>query len=135
MGNLKDSLKDHEGFSAKPYRDANGWSLGFGHFIGTGSCEISPQVADLILDEDIHQAQFHYLSLGWDISQAREDVCIHMIFWFGFKGFCRFKKMARAIEQEDWGKAADEMMDSQAGRNYAPRMSELAEVMRHGGVL
>ena len=129
---LKDQLKRMEGFRSSPYRDAHGFSIGYGHFIGSGSCEISPQVADLILDEDIHQAKFHYLSTGWDISESRENVCIHMIFWFGFKGFLKFRKFGRAVDAEDWAKASDELMDSQAGRNHPGRMTELAEIMRYG---
>lgn len=128
---LKERLKDHEGFRAEMYRCPEGyWTIGYGHFLGSGSCTISPQVADLILDEDIHKATFEYLSLGWDhLSQNRQDVCREMIFWMGFRGFLRFKKMIAAIEQKDWQKAADEMLDSQVGRNYRSRMTELAFLM------
>ena len=131
--NLKERLKRMEGFKAEPYRDANGWSIGFGHFLGNGQvCKISKEVADLILDEDIHKATFEYLSLGWDLDPVRQDVIINMIFWHGLKGFLKFKKCIAAIEQEDWRKAADEMLDSMSGRNYATRMQVLADLMRDG---
>jgi len=55
-----------------------------------------------------------------------------MIFWHGFKGFLKFKKCIAAIEKQDWNKAADEMMDSNSGREYKTRMSELADSMRAG---
>ena len=132
---LKERLKAHEGFRAEPYRDDRGnWTLGFGHFMGNGACKISREVAELILDEDIHKATFEYLSLGWNhLSQNRQDVCREMIFWFGLKGFLKFKKMITAIEHhQDWQKAADEMIDSQAGRKYRARMTELAFLMIEG---
>jgi len=134
MTNLKERLKEQEEFKAEPYRDASGWSIGFGHFLGNGqACKISRGVADLILDEDIHKATFEYLSLGWDyLSQNRQDVCREMIFWHGLKGFLRFKKCIAAIEKQDWEKAANELMDSMSGRNYAIRMQGLAELMRNG---
>ena len=133
MKNLKERLKAHEGFRAEPYRDVNGWSIGHGHYLGNGQvCKISPQVADLILEEDIHRATFEYLSLGWELDPVRKDVAIEMIFWHGLKGFLKFKKCIAAIEQQDWQKAADEMIDSKSGENYPTRMKELAEIMVEG---
>jgi len=123
-----------EGFKAEPYRDDKGnWTIGWGHFLGNGqTCRISPQVAEMILEEDIHRATFDYLSLGWELNQIRQEVIVEAIFWFGFRGFLRFKKCIAAIEREAWGTASDELMDSEAGRNYPNRMSELAGLMRDG---
>ena len=131
---LKERLKQHEGFRGKPYRDPVGfWTIGFGHFMGAGNCQISREIANLLLDEDIHKATFEYLSLGWEhLSQVRQDVCREMIFWMGLRGFLNFKKMVVAIEHSDWQKGADEMLDSQAGRNYTARMTELAVLMIEG---
>jgi len=134
MKTLKERLKEHEGFRSSPYRDDRGnWTIGHGHFLGNGQvCKISPQVADLILDEDIHLATFMYNSLGLDLDDVRRDVCINMIFWHGLAGFMLFKKMLHALEYGNWDKAADEMMDSNSGREYKTRMSELSDLMRHG---
>lgn len=135
MKNLKERLKAHEGFRAEPYRcPAGHWTIGHGHYLGNGqACKMSPQVADLILEEDIHKATFEYLSLGWELDPVRKDVVIEMIFWHGLKGFLKFKKCIAAIEQEDWQKAADEMIDSQSGRDYRSRMTTLAMLMIKGG--
>ena len=133
METLKSQLKRMEGLSLTPYRCPAGyWSLGFGHRMPDGGISISHQVAGLILDEDIDKATFEYLSLGWELGPVRKNVVIHMIFWMGMRGFLRFKKCIAAIEKEDWQEAADEMLDSQAGRNYTTRMTELADLMRDG---
>ncbi|OEU44247.1 MAG: hypothetical protein BBJ60_00015 [Desulfobacterales bacterium S7086C20] len=130
---LKERLKDHEGFRAEIYRcPAGHWTIGYGHFLGNGNCKISPQVADLILEEDIHCATFNYLSMGWDLGPARNDVMIEMIFWHGLKGFLKFKKMITAVEKEDWDEVAAQMMDSNSGRDYAARMTTLAMLMIEG---
>jgi lysozyme len=50
------------------------------------------------------------------------------------QGFLLFKKAVAAIEREDWDTAADEMMDSNSGREFTTRMSELADMMRTGEV-
>jgi len=130
---LKERLKDHEGFRAEMYRCPAGfWTIGYGHYLGSGQCTISPQIADLLLDEDIHKATFEFLSIGWNLGQTRNDVMIEMIFWHGLKGFLKFKKMITAVEREDWSEAASQMMDSNSGRDYKARMTELAMLMVEG---
>lgn len=133
MMTLKERIKAHEGFRAEMYRCPGGyWTIGYGHYLGRGQCIISPQVADLLLEEDIHRATFQFLSLGWNLGQVRNDVIIEMIFWHGFRGFLKFKKMIAAVEKEDWSKAAEEMMNSNSGRNYRARMTELVMLMIEG---
>jgi len=135
METLKERLKDHEGFRPEPYRDDRGnWTIGHGHYLGNGqSCKISRRVADMILEEDIHKATFEHISLGWKLDSVRRDVIIEMIFWHGLQGFLLFKKCVAAIEKQDWQKAADEMMDSNSGREYVTRMQTLADLMIEGG--
>jgi len=131
--NLKERLKAHEGFSTTPYRCPAGyWTIGYGHFMGAGECKISKRVADLILEEDIHQAEFGYMSTGLQLDDVRKDVCVELIFWHGLNGFLGFKKCVTALESGDFETAAYEMMDSESGRNYTLRMSNLAEMMRSG---
>ena len=134
METLKERLKRHEGFSPVPYRcPAGSWTIGYGHKMHNAGIEISRLVADKILEEDIHLKESQFLSLGnFNLTRNRRDVCIEMIFWHGLHGFMKFEKMLRAMEYEDWDRAADEMMDSNSGRDYTIRMSELAELMRNG---
>lgn len=133
METLKERLKRHEEFRPEPYRDGDGWSIGWGHYMGTGGIKISRMVAGYILDEDIHLAESRFLSLGWfDLTRNRRDVCIEMIFWHGLKGFLGFKNVVQAIESEEWKTAGDELMDSNSGRSYPTRMHELRELMVNG---
>lgn len=57
-----DKLKAREGFSAKPYKDANGFSIGFGHFIlpadgAQYNAGISQSVAEQLLKQDLAKAE------------------------------------------------------------------------------
>ena len=132
MEDLKSILKRQEGFRSLPYRDDRGyWTIGHGHKMGD-KFKISLRVAGLILDEDIHLATYQYESLGLLLDDVRKDVCINMIFWHGLAGFMLFKKTLHHIECGNWDKAADEMMDSNSGREYKTRMTELADLMREG---
>ena len=132
---LKSRLKRHEGLWLEPYRDHKGnWTIGYGHFMGPGKFVISKRIADAILDEDLHRATFEYTTLGWELDPVRRDVVIEMIFWHGLRGFLGFRKAIAAIEREDWETAAEEMMDSNSGRECPARMSELAEMMRAGEI-
>jgi len=132
MEDLKSILKRQEGFCSSPCRCPAGFfTIGFGHKMGD-KFKISLRVADLILDEDIHVATFQYESLGLNLNEIRKNVCINMIFWHGLAGFLRFKKTLHYIEYGNWDKAGDEMMDSNSGRKYKTRMTELAELMRRG---
>lgn len=50
-------IQEFEGFSAKAYRDADGWSIGYGHFLGKdpalASQTISRPEADALFEQDI----------------------------------------------------------------------------------
>ena len=138
METLQERLERHEGFSPIPYRDADGWSIGFGHYMGNEGFAISERVGRAILAEDIHKFTFEYESLGWDLDPVRREVCIAMIFWHGLgsarkkKGFRGFTKAVKAIIDRDWQKAHDEFMDSKSGREMPERMTELANAMLKG---
>ena len=134
METLKERLKRCEGFKAEPSRcPAGHWEIGYGHYMGTGGISISRNVADHMLDEDIHLAESQFLSLGlFNLTRNRRDVCIEMIFWHGLKGFMKFEKVLFYVEHEMWDKAGDALMDSNSGRAYPVRMTKLADIMRDG---
>jgi len=125
---LKERIKRHEGFSSAPYRCTSG----YGHFMGQG-CKISKRVAKLILEEDIHQAQFEVISLGIDfLTKNRREVLVEMVFNLGLTKLLGFKKMFLAMDLRDYNTVADEMLDSLWARQVKNRAVELADIMRKG---
>ncbi len=129
---LKKRLKLHEGYRGKPYFcDAGYWTIAYGHRMKNGMW-ISKKVAAYILKNDIWLAKKQLKSLNLKLNWARRSVCVEMIFWHGLSGFCNFVKTVIAIRDEDWNKAANELMDSDSGRKYSKRMTVLANIMRKG---
>lgn len=129
---LKSRIREDEGFSATPYVDAHGFSIGYGHFLGNGVFKINRNIAEKLLEEDIHRSMFEEMSLGYGfLSDVRHEVLIEMIFNLGFSRFRTFKKMLAALEKQDFETAADEMLDSRWARQVKGRAIRLAEAMRN----
>jgi lysozyme len=132
---LREQLIKHEGLRLKPYLDTEGIpTIGVGHNLNEG---ISLAVAMFMLDDDIskhtHELErAHPVVKGLD--QVRRDVLINMAFNLGVSRLSGFRKMWRAIHDEDWERAADEMMDSKWARQVGRRAAELSLQMRDGYV-
>jgi len=60
---------------------------------------------------------------------ARREALCELIFWVGFRGMLRFKKMRKAIQDEDYHLAALELYNSELGKKYSSRAKELAELI------
>ena len=111
---LLSSIRKHEGFRAKVYKDTLDFdTIGYGF-----------AVKDLVLDEDIAniilQRKLEALirsiefKFSWyaDLPNAVKDVVIEMCYQLGVKGFSKFRKTIKHLENEEWELAADEMLDS-----------------------
>lgn len=63
---------------------------------------------------------------------ARQDVIINMVFNLGLTKFLRFKKMIKALEDKNYDKASEEMLDSKWAKQVKGRAIELAQIMSTG---
>ena len=66
------------------------------------------------------------------LNEVRQSVCISMAFNMGFSNFCGFSKMLTAINDQRWGDAAKEMLDSDAARKLPGRYVPMAMAMDTG---
>lgn len=129
-------LKRHEGLSISVYPDRDKWAIGFGHQCSKDHPPITIHEAEEYLRADAYKASDRYVK--WKVkhklklTKSRDEVLVEMIFWHGFNGFLGFNEMIKALIRKDYDAAADEMMDSDSGRKYIGRMSELADIMRDG---
>ena len=111
---LLSSIRKHEGFRSKVYKDTLDFdTIGYGF-----------AVKDLVLDEDIAniilQRKLEALirsiefKFSWyaDLPNAVKDVVIEMCYQLGVKGFSKFRKTIKHLENEEWELAADEILDS-----------------------
>jgi len=135
MDALIERLKKHEGLRLEPYRDVLGfWTIGYGHRCNHDHPPISEEQAEAYLLTDVHKASDALMSLPVcaKMDTVRREVCVELIFWVGFNGFIRFRKMHMAFRQGDFKRAALEMYHSQLGTQFSQRVYELAVLLWEG---
>ena len=129
---LLSSIRKHEGFRAKPYKCSEGFdTIGYGFAI-----------KDLVLDEDIAniilQRKLEALirsiefKFKWyaDLPNAVKDVVIEMCYQLGVKGFSKFRKTIKHLENEEWELAASEMLISRWNEQTPNRAKALSDKLR-----
>jgi lysozyme len=134
MNPLIEQLKRHEGFRRKAYKCSAGkTTIGYGRNLD--DVGVSHQEALDMLCSDIVNARtqvldtFHY---AIHIDGVRLDVLINMAFNLGIRGLLKFNKMHMAINEKDFTKASEEMLDSRWATQVGRRAIELSDQMRTG---
>jgi len=69
------------------------------------------------------------------IDSVRQLVLMDMAFNMGVPRLCKFINMWAALEQQDYTKAADEMLDSKWAKQVKSRATNLAHSMHYGTYL
>lgn len=132
--NLWDQLKLHEGHRNHLYKDTAGkLTIGVGHNIEDKG--LSDAVIALILQEDIAEAvsELDRVFPQWrDLNEPRQQVLIDMMFNLGAPKLLTFHKFMAALLEQDYAKAADEMLDSKWADQVGSRAIRLSEMMRTG---
>ena len=132
MKDLLDKIKHHEGFVEHVYDDSLGIpTIGYGFAI-----------KDLVLEEDLCDeillrklrilgrsvmSKFPFFdSLPSDCKTVLMEMCYQL----GVTGVSKFKKALKAMEDGDWEKAADEMLDSKWAKQTPNRAKEMSDIIR-----
>ena len=135
---VKSRIKKHEGFIAKVYLDSLGKAtIGYGHLL----TEDDDFVEGVIYDKDILEAIFdkdfdtakqglEELVGTLDIAMAAKGIIIEMVFQLGKTGVSKFKNMFAALNEFDYTRAAEEMLNSAWYRQTPSRCEELSNLMR-----
>lgn len=129
--NFLDRLKKHEGFRKRMYKDSVGVpTIGYGFNLET--IELPKPVAELWLAFEIDKKQKQLERFHWynTLDAVRQDVILDMAYNLGIDGLLEFKKMIKALENEQYDEAADEMLDSRWAGQVGRRADNLAELMR-----
>ncbi|MCF2910000.1 glycoside hydrolase family protein [Pseudoalteromonas sp. DL2-H2.2] len=134
MSDLKTQLTLHEGLRYELYECPSGkLTIGVGRNIEDRG--ISPDEADLMLENDINIAQNELrqrVGVFDQLTDTRKRVLIDMVFNMGITRFMTFQKMLGALAKSDYQKAAAEMLDSKWARQVHSRADSLAEMMKRG---
>ena len=126
---LRDQLIRDEGLRLEPYRDSEGLlTIGVGHCLDRKG--ISRKVADLMLDEDISDAQVT-VRTKWpwvgQLSEARQAAFTNLVFNLGGGGLSTFKKFLAAAQAGDWVTASRELLNSKYAKQVGGRAQRVAQ--------
>ncbi|MFK5937693.1 MAG: hypothetical protein QM497_04760 [Sulfurimonas sp.] len=130
MKTLLDSIKEHEGFSGKPYKDSKGIpTIGYGTKL-----PLSKKEGEDILKSRLNGYQSKLLELRpfvANLPEAIQSVLFEMSYQMGVGGLLKFHKTWTFIKSGEFEKASVEMLDSQWARDESPlRALELSEIVR-----
>jgi len=131
---LIEQLKRHEGFRSKPYLCTAG-KLTIGYGRNLDDVGISKTEAEYLLKRDIQKCieQLHArFPVVERLDTVRFDCLINMCFNLGISRLAKFKKMWEAIENNEYKRASEEMLDSKWANQVGVRAQELAYQMLTG---
>ena len=135
---LKEQIKEHEGFVPRTYSDSLGKrTIGFGHLCvepeqWDDDKEYTREELERVFDKDFEEALKNAESLIGErsINFIAKQVIIEMVFQLGIGGVGKFKKMWSALDNEDYGEASFQMMDSLWAKQTPNRAEKLSQKMR-----
>jgi len=134
LESLSAMLIRHEGLKLKAYKcPAGKTTIGVGRNlddVGITSREaISLLSNDIIRVTEELKTKFIWFKY---LSDNRQMAMIDMCFNLGITRFSKFKKMIKALEEEDYASVTREMLDSEWANQVGNRSVELANIMWEG---
>lgn len=141
MNKIQDHIKLKEGCRLVVYADTRGFAtVGYGHKVTEKDGlklgdKITQEKANDIFAHDFFWVLTQVQQIILDFSnkpEAVKIVCCDMAFNNGIAGFRQFRKFIHYINLGDYGKAADEIVDSAnyRSRDLAGRYRELETMVR-----
>jgi len=141
MIDTKQRIKSHEGIIMEVYSDSLGLkTLGIGHLLTAKDnfeegVTYPMEVINKLFEEDYSIAfnDAHDLIEDKDIpyDPMVESVLTEMAFQLGLPRLKKFVKFIEGLQEEDYSKAADEMIDSRWAKQTPARAYELSTLIRN----
>ena len=131
---LVDQLIKHEGMELKVYKDSLGIeTIGIGrNLVDRG---VTEEEARYLCNNDIEIVERELVQsfpIVSSLNDTRIRVLLDMAFNVGLPRLRGFKRMWAALENNDYGEAAKEMLDSKWARQVKTRAYTLARMMESG---
>lgn len=132
----KGMIMGHVEFCERPYRDALGfWVVGYDHCMEFRP--VSRDAAAVILDDDIDWF-FGALEKSAPsfktLDSVRQAALVDMTASMGLLGIMKMKPLWRAIEDRDWERASDAILESAWLQQAGQRAHDCANAMKTGRV-
>lgn len=132
MNELLNRIKEHEGFRSRVYKCTEGYdTIGYGFAIK--DLYLSEGISELILKEKVTNLRLRMgKKISWFDEAPREvrEVLLEMAYQMGVSGVSKFKNALKHMKNEEWNKAADEMLLSRWYKQTPKRAKELSEIIR-----
>lgn len=128
-------IKRHEGLELHPYKCTSGYlSIAYGRNLDTVG--ISEEEANILLynDLDTHLNELMGYKF-WDceeLNDNRKAALIDFHFNVGARTFNKFVRFKEALENQDWGKASRELLDSRYRLQVGNRAKTIASIIKTG---
>tara|TARA_R100001594_G_scaffold25172_1_gene49303 strand:+ start:349 stop:777 length:429 start_codon:yes stop_codon:yes gene_type:complete len=138
MEDVKQRIKEHEGFRDTVYSDSLGFAtIGYGHLVlptdnFVEGVTYPKEQLEVLFDKDFQIAltSANELVNGLDLNHIAKGVIIEMCFQLGKPRVMKFKKMWAALRNNDFDEAANQMIDSAWHKQTTSRCESLAATMR-----
>jgi len=139
MKDIKERIKEHEGYRSKVYLDSLGKrTVGFGHLcvedFWEDDKEYDKELLENIFEKDFQNAfeQVENICNDYDldITPTATEVLIEMVFQLGATGVKKFRRMLEALQDQDYETASLEMLDSRWAEQTPARAEELSLIMK-----
>ncbi len=124
MHDVMELIKQNEGFRGMPYKDTLGFpTIGYGTKL-----PIDEEEAELLLKKrlnDVRRELESRVDFFDNLPETIQEVLLDMAYNMGVPRLFTFKRMWEAVRDRNWGKMADEMVDSLWYRQVGKRSEEL----------
>jgi len=137
MDEVKQRIKEHEGFRDKVYLCSEGKrTVGYGHLCVEDHWEddkvYDKSYLEEIFDKDFDSALYNSRTLigNRNINHIAQGVICEMVFQLGIGNVSKFKKMFLALDNSDYEEASNQMLDSRWHKQTPRRCEELANRMK-----
>ena len=140
---IEELIKD-EGYKYEIYLDHLGYpTFGVGHLILEKDEEYGKPVGTPVSEERIKECLSNDIeivcnelnrNMEWwqDLNDTRQRVLANMAFNLGLPRLSKFVKFLKAVQDSDWEKASEEMMDSKWATQVGDRAKRLKIKMLKG---
>ena len=135
---VKEEIKLCEGYVNKIYKCSEGFdTIFYGHKVTPEDTyehvveypkEMGEQVFEKDFERTLHAAE--RLIGDRPINNTAKEVIINMVYQIGEGGVSKFKNMWKALDNEDYGEASFQMLDSLWAKQTPARAGKLAGKMR-----
>ena len=140
MEKLVKLIEVEEGWNPKPYYCSEDYpTVGFGFKIGNKGddlpCFVLPKAAgDAWLLEILKGLEGQLVERPWYdcMNSARKAIIMSMMYQMGYNGVMKFKNMIKALEDKDYIKASNEMLDSKWAKQTPSRAHRHAIQLQGG---